>query len=265
MSFLLVTNDDGVDSPALVPFLRALGELAPVRAVVPDRERSWIGKAITRFEDLRVERVEREGLEIHTVDGYPADCAQLGAHSLFTERPEMVVSGINIGYNHGLAFLLSSGTVGAAAEGWIAGLPALAFSTGVAGRGAHRPWAREAWSRDAGPLWARASALAADVVRDVRRHGFPPEADLLNVNFPADATLETPRRVTALAKVAYESLFRERLRGRFVHDFQGGFRSLAGLEGTDLEAAREGAVAITPVRLAHGAEISEAARKALER
>lgn len=265
MSFILVTNDDGVDSPALVPFLHALGEIAPVRAVVPDRERSWIGKAITRWHDLRVERVERGGLEIHTVDGYPADCTHLGVHSLFGARPSMVVSGINIGYNHGRAFLLSSGTVGAAAEGWIAGCPALAFSTGVQWGGSHRPWAREAWSKDAGPLWARASAIAADVVRIVRLWGFPPEADLLSVNFPANATVETPRRVTKLAKVAYDNLFRERLRGRFVHDFTGSFRKLEGIEGTDLAAAREGTVAITPVRLAHTAEISERMRKALER
>ncbi len=56
MSYLL-TNDDGVDSPSLVPFMRALSTLAPVRAVVPDRERSWVGKAITRFGEIGVERV----------------------------------------------------------------------------------------------------------------------------------------------------------------------------------------------------------------
>jgi 5'-nucleotidase len=144
MSFLLVTNDDGVECPSLPPFLRALSKLAPVRAVVPARERSWIAKAITRFEAVATRRETRGGVEVVVADGFPADCTQLGVHSLFGERPEMVISGINVGYNHGRAFLLSSGTVGAAAEGWIAGLPALAFSTGDASR--HEAWAKEAWS-----------------------------------------------------------------------------------------------------------------------
>ena len=126
---ILVTNDDGIDSPALVPLLRALSDVRPVRAVVPDRERSWIGKAITGFDEIRVSKIERGGFEIHVAGGFPADCTQLGVHSLFGEKPDMVVSGVNIGLNNGLAFFLSSGTVGAAAEGWIAGIPAIAFST----------------------------------------------------------------------------------------------------------------------------------------
>jgi 5'-nucleotidase len=158
MSFILVTNDDGVKSPALVPLMQALAALAPVRAVVPDRERSWIGKAITRWEDVRVERADREGCEIWTATGFPADCTQLGVHSLFDARPEMVVSGINVGFNHGLAFLLSSGTVGAATEGWLAELPAIAFSTGVLQD--HALWAEEAWSDASGPFWPPTSCAA---------------------------------------------------------------------------------------------------------
>jgi len=124
MPFILVTNDDGYDSPSLVPLVRALSELAPVRAVVPASERSWIGKAISRFEDVTVERADREGCAIWRASGFPADCTQLGIHTLFDEKPELVVSGINVGFNHGLAFFCSSGTVGGAIEGWIAGIPA---------------------------------------------------------------------------------------------------------------------------------------------
>lgn len=263
MSWILVTNDDGVDSPALPPLVRALEKLAPVRAVVPERERSWIGKAITRWEEVRVRPVERDGVTLHAVSGYPADCTQLGVHSLFDERPAMVVSGINVGFNHGLAFLLSSGTVGAASEGWIAGVPALAFSTGVA-RG-HREWAHTAWSKEGSrALWARASALAADVVRRVREVGWPTGVDLLNVNFPEHADVTTPRLVTRLAVVAYDELFRARGEDVFTHDFGGGFRHLEHVEGTDLEAAEHGVVSITPIRLARTAEIAEPVRRALE-
>ena len=264
MSFLLVTNDDGVDSPALPPFVRALSELAPVRAVVPDRERSWIGKAITRKEELRVECVSRDGVEIHTVTGYPADCTQLGVHSLFDEKPSMVLSGINVGFNHGLAFLLSSGTVGGAAEGWIAGLPALAFSAGDLRN--HAAFAEEAWSPErSGPLWRRAAALAADVVGDVRKHGFPPDADVISVNFPHQADVSTRRAVTRVAKVGYEELFEARGPGRFAHAFRGGFRPGVALEGTDLEASERGWVSITPLRLAHAATLPDATRQLLER
>lgn len=263
MSFILVTNDDGVDSPALPALVRALEERWPVRAVVPSRERSWIGKAISRWKDIRVERVERQGVEIHCVDGFPADCTQLGVHSLFEEKPDMVVSGINVGFNHGLAFFLSSGTVGAASEGWIAGLPAIAFSAGVS-RG-HNAWAKQAWSEDSGALWARMSAIAAEIVADVRGVGFPEEADLLTVNIPEASDLETPRVVTELAKVGYDSLFRRQSEGLYVHDFSGGFSRVPQLEGTDLESDGRGLVSITPVRLAHSVPLSAPVRRALER
>jgi 5'-nucleotidase len=263
MSFILVTNDDGVDSPALPPLLRALAEVAPVRAVVPSRERSWIGKAISRWEDIRVERAWRDGLEIHSVDGFPADCTQLGVHSLFDDKPDMVVSGINVGFNHGLAFFLSSGTVGAACEGWIAGLPAIAFSTGV-GRG-HDAWAPKAWSEDSRPLWERMSAIAADIVADVRGIGFPEDADLLNVNIPESADVGTARRVTTLAKVGYDNLFRRQSEGLYVHDFSGGFSRVRELDGTDLETDGSGLVSVTPVRLAHSVPLPDRARRALER
>ncbi len=264
MSFLLVTNDDGVDSPALVPFVEALSELVPVRAVVPDRERSWIGKAITRQDELRVDRVVRDGVEIHTVTGFPADCTQLGVHSLFDEKPTMVLSGINVGFNHGLAFLLSSGTVGGASEGWIAGLPALAFSAGDLRD--HASFAKRAWSRDeSGELWARAAALCAEIVGDVLAGGFPPEADVISVNFPHQADRDTRRVVTRVAKVGYEDLFEERGPGRYAHAFRGGFRPGVALEGTDVEASEHGWVSITPLRLAHAASLPEAARRRLER
>ena len=108
MSFILVTNDDGADSPALLPLARAMAKLTPVRVVVPDGERSWIGKAISRWEDVVTRTETREGIELIRVSGSPADCANLGVHTLFDDRPELVVSGVNIGLNTGSAFFLSS-------------------------------------------------------------------------------------------------------------------------------------------------------------
>jgi broad specificity polyphosphatase/5'/3'-nucleotidase SurE len=88
---------------------------------------------------------------------------------------------------------------------------------------------------------------------------------VLSVNFPAEAGVATPRVVTRIAHVAYDQLFQRRGEGHYVHDFGGAFRRRAGLDGTDLGAARDGKVSITPVRLAHTAEISAGDRAALER
>lgn len=263
MSFLLVTNDDGIESPSLVPFMQALSELAPVRAVVPARERSWIGKAITRFDEIEVDSLERGGFEIHVADAFPADCVQLGVHSLFDERPAMVVSGINLGLNHGLAFLMSSGTVGAAIEGWIAGVPSVAFSTGDLEN--HGSWSPYAWSASPEQLWNRAAALSADVVAAILQSGFPEHADILSVNFPHEADSDTRRVVTELAVSGYDNIFRAAEPGRYVHDFAGGLRIGRDVAGTDYEALESGHVSITPIRLAHSAPLEEHLRVVLER
>jgi 5'-nucleotidase len=96
--------------------------------------------------------------------------------------------------------------------------------------------------------------------------GFPAGVDLLNVNFPLGADLDTPRVITELAPVGYERLFRRRSDGVFVHDFGGGFRNPAAAgAATDVGAVRAGKVSITPVRLAHTAALDRAVRARLER
>ena len=264
MSYSLVTNDDGIDSPALLPLAHELAKLGRVRVVVPERERSWIGKAISRWDELRVARSEREGMEIFAVGGFPADCTNLGVHSLFETAPELVVSGVNIGLNVGLGFFLSSGTVGAAMEGWIAGVPAIALSVG-------RPGDDRAWKADAvgdpdHPVWRRAARVGADVVRCIREAGYPAGVDLLSVNFPIEADVETPRVVTDLAVVGYDRLFRRKADGIYVHDFDGVLRESDSVGVlTDLSVVRSGRVSITPVRLAHAAGVTASLRARLER
>jgi 5'-nucleotidase len=244
MNWILVTNDDGMDSPALPPLVTAIGRLARVEVVVPDRERSWIGKAITRHYPVTVQQVERGEQRIAAASGYPADCVQLGIHALFPEPPVLVVSGINIGYNHGAGYIQSSGTVGAATEALLGGVPAIALSAGSHSR----PWAQwRDWvhTPDAVSMWERLAGIAADLVGrllTVER----PEV-VVNVNLPDDATAETPRVITTVAAVGYEQLFRRDEDGRFVHDFGGGLRWFSGLEGTDVEATARGAISISPV------------------
>src|SRR5688500_8578426 len=228
--------------------MQALSALAPVRAVVPASERSWIGKAISRFEDVVVERVDREGCEIWRATGFPADCTQLGIHALFDEKPELVVSGINLGFNHGLAFFCSSGTVGGAIEGWIAGIPSLAFSAGVLED--HATWSVESRPPEARGGWERAAALALDITRIAHKRGLPDGADLVSVNFPWGSGVETPREVTRLARVGYGRVFQQRAEGVYFHEFGGLVRRADSLRDTDVVAAKRGVVSITPVRLA---------------
>jgi 5'-nucleotidase len=262
---ILVTNDDGLESPALLPLLRALRPLATLRVVVPRGERSWISKAISRWRDVSVERAQREGFDLFVVDGFPADCANLGIHSLFEDQPDLVVSGINLGLNTGLGWFLSSGTVGAASEARIARIPAVAFSIGVAGD--DRTWKGDPERVSSPMVWKRAAALVTEVVQAVRETGFPAEADLLNVNLPVGAGPETRRVVTRVASVGYAGLFRRKDDGVFVHDYDGSLLAdETGVPGdTDMDALGRGWVSITPVRLVGAAEISDEVRARLER
>jgi 5'-nucleotidase len=263
VSFILVTNDDGYSSPSLVPLIRALSPLGRVRAVVPDRERSWIAKAITRWEDVRVERSDRDGCEIWRTSGCQADCTQLGVHTLFGEAPKLVVSGINLGFNHGLAFFMSSGTVGGATEGWIAGLPAIALSAGVLE--GHDGWAEHAREPAAANDWARGAELSAQICEVVLKRGMPRGADLLNVNFNFGAGPETRREITELGRVGYDRVFFERAPGVYFHEFGGMVRrSEASLKRADVVAAKRGVVSITPVQLPHSVALADEDRSALE-
>jgi 5'-nucleotidase len=259
VAWILLTNDDGIDAPGLPALARAIAGVAPVRVVVPDRERSWIGKAITRFDPLHVEEVERSGIPMYSVAGFPADCVQLGVHAMFDDAPDLVVSGVNIGFNHGTAYLLSSGTVGAALEASITGTDALAFSTGSS-----RPWREwRPWIESpAGlPEWERVAAVAAAITADV--WAARPIRATLSVNIPEGADTTTERRITTLAEVGYDRLFTMMNDGTYVHDYRGGITEYGSMEGTDIRAAEEGVVSITPVGGAHTGRIDDAVREAL--
>ena len=266
---LMVTNDDGVDSPALWPLMSALARLrgVRVRGVVPDRERSWIGKAITRGEKLHVRAVAGSEPELSSVDGSPADCAHLGIHALLSPKPDLVVSGINLGLNYGLSFFYSSGTVGAAMEASFAGVPAIAFSMGKPGD--DRGWKSAARTPAWRARWERAAALCAEIVEALLHDGFPSGCDLITVNFPLEAGPETMRRITRLAPVSYTQLFRQSGDGAFAHDYQGEVVLRGACEGTDVSCVADGRVSITPVCLdvgcntpaAHFAHLISATRR----
>jgi 5'-nucleotidase len=262
MRTILVTNDDGIDSPALVPLARSLGRLGTVRVVAPTTERSWIAKGITRFDEVHVHTVERDGLAVQAVSGTPADCVSLAVHSLLEQPPDLVVSGINLGLNFGLAFLLSSGTVGAAMEAWIAGIPAIAVSMAIPTdayglSGLHRLAAL-------GERPTTAAEATAEIVEAILRHGFPPEVDCFSINLPADADRETPRVVARVTRSRYGPLFVPGPETGYVHRFH----SLTALEQPadgDMQVVERGAVAISPLRFDFSVDLPPELQGALER
>lgn len=259
---VLVTNDDGIDAPGLGPLVRAFHELGDVHVVVPDRERSWVGKAITRFDPVSMNRVERSGMEMWAVSGYPADAVQLGIHALDGGRPDLVVSGINLGYNHGAGFLMSSGTVGAAVEAWISGIPAMAVSTGTMGD--WHEWRRRAEAPESADDWERLSRLTADLARLVDEAGLYGHADAVSVNIPFSADHGTERRVTTIARVGYDRLFTRQENGSYRHAYGGGINLIDPVDGSDIDAAHDGAVSITPLRMPAAAIVPDRIRKLIE-
>lgn len=264
---ILVTNDDGVDSPALLPLADALDDLGEVRIVVPDGERSWSGKAMTRFADVTVAEVERGGRTVVATTGSPADAAQIGC-GLLAPGPDLVVSGINLGHNHGSAFVLSSGTIGAAAEAVLLGRTAVALSTGTmdddwAGwrRMIAEPAARSGWERLAGH--------ARRVLDEVLVSGLVGGCDLVSVNLPWGTDDDTPWRVTTLAPTRYGPMMLPDTDGRWAASY-GGLEVLdvvatAETAVTDIAAAEAGMVSITPLNFPTHALVDDHVRDHLER
>ncbi len=262
---VLVTNDDGADSPILVPLLRKLSELAELCVVVPAAECSWTSKSMSRFEPLVLAEIECGEFPVQTLTGKPADCANIGIHNLCSAKPALVVSGINMGTNSGLAFALSSGTIGAAVEGFLAGVPSAAFSLELPGP-AFALWRR---SRRLDPaldaLVVAAAAVTADIAAEILRGGLPAGADMIAVNMPASTRRESPRCLTGLAKTSYGPLFaRHAAEPHF--EYHSCRSQLVG-DGvnSDVEALAHGAIAITPLRYSLSAPISSVDRQRFER
>ncbi|MEE3331937.1 MAG: 5'/3'-nucleotidase SurE [Myxococcota bacterium] len=267
MKRLLVSNDDGIDSPALLPLLRALTPLGEVHCVVPDRQRSWIGAGVTRLDPVEIKRVERDGFLLHACTGTPADSVNIGLHSLLADglRFDLLVSGINLGLNQGDAFISSSGTIGAAAEAVSSGLPAIATSLGPQPTDAG--WTERLVDPARAKQWDDAAAVVADVVRLTLESGLPSGADILNLNMPEGTTTATPRRVTSVARTAYDRLFHPLPENAARFQAQFGVlreRRRAGEQLSDFEALARGIVSITPLRLAEAADVSESWIEALE-
>jgi len=230
---LLLTNDDGVAAPGLVCLAAALDRAetskGPIdyRVVAPLHEQSGCSQALTLFRPLRAKKV-REGW--FAVDGTPSDCVNLAVHSLLDPRPDLVVSGVNYGVNLG-DDVTHSGTVGAALEARLLGVPAVAFSQEYRG----------ARSAD----MERAAELAARAVVSLVESGVP-AGMLLNVNFPFESARGV--RIARLGRRPYRNTIVEQAdpRGGTMYWIVG-TPDPERLDDTDAAAVRDGFISITPL------------------
>ena len=249
-AWILVTNDDGCASPTLIPLIRSLSAIAPVRAVVPRDERSWTSKMLSRFGTLEAREVTIEDVMFWTVDrGYPADCANIGVHNLFDTKPALAVSGINMGTNAGLGFFLSSGTVGAAVECALAGVPAAAFSICLESEEYDRWRRKEPLSAVFGARLEAAVKVTTEIVAELWHRGLPPDVSLLNVNMPSNIEKQSRRRVTRIDPSYYGPFFETADK---LHDFRHGPIRLGPNEvipNGDLAALERGEISVTAIRL----------------
>lgn len=239
---ILLTNDDGHSSIGFYPVLHELSRRYAVCAVAPRTQQSLVGKSISAHNHLEVEERLLENIPIHTVGGTPADCVQLGLYHLLERKPAMVVSGINLGVNLGHGYILSSGTIGAAMEAAIDGVRAVAVSMHIP------PEPRtDLFDRNNFPLYETAAALTAKLVAILLNAELCNGFDLLSVNIPFDATLDTEFEVTTPYRASYGRLF-DRADGTFRISLPPA-RFESTVPGTDAHALTEGRISITPLSL----------------
>jgi len=228
---ILVTNDDGYLAQGIHTLAGAARELGDVHVVAPDREQSATSHSLTMHYPLRVRRITDD---LHVVDGTPTDCVVLAVGQLLEERPDFVISGVNHGSNLG-DDVLYSGTVAAAMEATMLGIPAVAVS--YTGRD---PDEIEAWQ-----------PVLTNLLRKMLRRDFPPET-LLNVNLPAVAPGKVEGiRVTTLGRRAYIGSLTRALdpSGREYFWIGGGESKWWGGPNVDFRAVHSGFVSVTPLHL----------------
>ena len=229
---ILVTNDDGYLAQGIRTLARAASRLGTVDVVAPDREQSATSHSLTLHYPLRARRVD-DGVQV--VDGTPTDCVVLAVGELLTEKPDIVLSGVNHGPNLG-DDVLYSGTVAAAMEATILGIPSIAFS--YAGRDFENM-----------AVWE--DLLVRLLEQLLTRTDFPPET-IVNVNLPSRPPDEVAGvKVTTLGRREYvNSLTRAAdPNGREYFWIGGGESRWWGGDESDFRAVHSGFVSVTPLHL----------------
>jgi 5'-nucleotidase len=233
---ILVTNDDGITAPGIRNLVAAMQELGEIIIVAPDSPQSGMGHAITINRPLRLDEVDLYGdIKAYQCSGTPVDCVKLAVDIVLEKRPDLLVSGINHGSNSSIN-VIYSGTMSAAVEGAIEGIPSIGFSL--------CDYSYQANFREVLPHVKR-------IAENVLEHGLP-TGTLLNVNFPkAEKSSDIKGiKICRQAQARWKENFVGRvdpggrnyywLTGKFVSDDKG--------EDTDEWALRNQFVSVVPVQ-----------------
>jgi 5'-nucleotidase len=230
---ILLTNDDGIHAEGLRFLKLAAEKLGYVRIVAPEAEQSAVGHAITLYDPIRAREFTKDGVFYgHGIGGTPADSVKLGIYSLLPSHPDLVLSGINDGANLGIN-VLYSGTVSAATEAAILGVPAMAVSI----------------AQKKNPPFAWAVPHIETLGEWALRNGLPPGV-ALNVNVPAIPPDEIKGyKLTRQGLLKFRECFeqREDPRGNHYYWLTGEATADEKDTDTDVVAVRQGYVSITPL------------------
>jgi len=227
---ILVTNDDGVHAPGIRALAGALGELGRVIIAAPDRERSAASHSLTLYHPLRMGAV---GEDVYAIDGTPTDCIHLAVHVILKGRkPDLLVSGINCGGNLGQN-ITYSGTVWAALEGNLMGIPSFAVSLVDYQNHDYRP----------------AAEFSVKVARWIEEYGLPNDT-VLNINVPDDPQQDLDRYLITHKgwnRFNESVIEKEDPRGNPYYWIGGDQLSPKGGTETDVGAVAEGYISVTPL------------------
>jgi 5'-nucleotidase len=226
---ILLSNDDGYSAPGLDALARALSSIADITVVAPEADRSGASNSLTLDRPLRL---RRSANGFYFVNGTPTDCVHLAVTGMLDHVPDMVVSGINLGANMG-DDTIYSGTVAAAMEGYLLGVPSIAISL-ASKQGGH---------------FATASRVARELVERFQRQAFS-QPVLLNVNVPDEPEVRG-LRVTRLGRrhKAEKVVPQVTPRDETVYWVGAAGEAADAGEGTDFHAVASGFVSITPLQV----------------
>lgn len=241
---ILITNDDGVRAPGLLALAQALQPLGEITIAAPSENQSGKGHSITFADPIYVDQVTiGGGLPAFSIAATPATCVKVGIRALMTAKPDLVVSGINRGYNLGMVTYVS-GTIGAAREAALMRIPAIASSLS-----------------DTESNYGPAAEIVRQVVEVVKTNGLEPGV-FLNVNVPpGPATAIKGIQLTRQSGLSGDERFEEQKTPRGRRYFWSVWSDPTGApEGTDVWAAEHGYAAVTPL---HAGEFDQKAYDAL--
>lgn len=233
---ILVTNDDGITAPGIIALVKAMNELGNVVVIAPDKPQSGVGHAITINATLRLNKTNYHNVrEEYSLSGTPVDCVKMATDKLLKRAPDLIVSGINHGSNISVN-VIYSGTMSAAVEGAIDGIPSAGFSL---------------MDYSINADFSAAMEVAKTVARNILSNGLP-KGICLNVNIPPLKPSELKGiKVCRQAKADWKEVFDERKDpyGRSYFWLTGEFIDMEpGADDTDVSAVKAGYAAVVPVQ-----------------